>query len=148
VVLDLIMPHLDGFEFLDRFRRTDAGQRTPVIIWTVKDLTTHDQARLRETAQAVVMKVAMVPPAWSGSWTLSCRAGRHRSKKGGSVAGECILIVDDNEMNVKLLRWLLEKHGYAVHTACDAQTARTSVRAVHPQLVLMDIQLPDVTACS
>ncbi len=60
------------------------------------------------------------------------------------MAGECILIVDDNEMNVKLLRWLLEKHGYIVHTACDAQTARTAVRAVHPQLVLMDIQLPDV----
>ena len=60
------------------------------------------------------------------------------------MAGECILIVDDNEMNVKLLRWLLEKHGYTVHTACDAQTARTAVRAVHPQLVLMDIQLPDV----
>jgi signal transduction histidine kinase/DNA-binding response OmpR family regulator len=56
VVLDLIMPHLDGFEFLDRFRRTESGQRTPVIIWTVKDLSTHDQARLRETAQAVVMK--------------------------------------------------------------------------------------------
>jgi signal transduction histidine kinase/DNA-binding response OmpR family regulator len=56
VVLDLIMPHLDGFEFLDRFRRTEAGQRTPVIIWTVKDLTSYDQARLRKTAQAVVMK--------------------------------------------------------------------------------------------
>jgi CheY-like chemotaxis protein len=60
------------------------------------------------------------------------------------LAGECILIVDDNEMNVKLLRWLLEKHGYVVHTASDAQTARTGIRAVHPQLVLMDIQLPDV----
>jgi signal transduction histidine kinase/DNA-binding response OmpR family regulator/HAMP domain-containing protein len=56
VVLDLIMPHLDGFEFLDRFRQTESGQRTPVIIWTVKDLSTHDQARLRKTAQAVVMK--------------------------------------------------------------------------------------------
>jgi CheY-like chemotaxis protein len=56
VVLDLIMPQLDGFEFLDRFRRTEAGQRTPVIIWTVKDLTSYDQARLRKTAQAVVMK--------------------------------------------------------------------------------------------
>jgi CheY-like chemotaxis protein len=60
------------------------------------------------------------------------------------LAGECILIVDDNEMNVKLLRWLLEKHGYVVHTASDAQTARAGIRAVQPQLVLMDIQLPDV----
>jgi len=52
--------------------------------------------------------------------------------------------VDDNEMNVKLLRWLLEKHGYVVHTASDAQTAREGIRAAHPQLVLMDIQLPDI----
>ena len=60
------------------------------------------------------------------------------------MAGECILIVDDNEMNVKLLRWLLEKHGYVVQTASDAQTAREGIRAAHPQLVLMDIQLPDI----
>ena len=60
------------------------------------------------------------------------------------MPGECILIVDDNEMNVKLLRWLLEKHGYVVQTAFDAQTAREGIRAAHPQLVLMDIQLPDI----
>jgi len=60
------------------------------------------------------------------------------------LTGECILIVDDNEMNMKLLRWLLEKHGYVVQTASDAQTAREGIRAAHPQLVLMDIQLPDI----
>jgi len=57
---------------------------------------------------------------------------------------ERILIVDDNELNLKLLRWLLEKNGYEVHTAGDAKTARVSVRAVRPRLVLMDIQLPDI----
>jgi signal transduction histidine kinase/DNA-binding response OmpR family regulator len=56
VVLDLIMPRLDGFEFLERFRRTEAGRRTPVIVWTVKDLSAHDHDRLRETAHAVVAK--------------------------------------------------------------------------------------------
>jgi CheY-like chemotaxis protein len=60
------------------------------------------------------------------------------------VTGDSILVVDDNEMNLKLLRWLLEKQGYQVHTAADAQTARASVRALRPRLVLMDIQLPDV----
>ena len=57
---------------------------------------------------------------------------------------ERILIVDDNELNLKLLRWLLEKNGYEVYTAGDAKTARVSVRAVRPRLVLMDIQLPDI----
>ena len=60
------------------------------------------------------------------------------------MAGDRFLVVDDNEMNLRLLRWLLEKHGYEVHTAVDAQTARAAIRAVQPRLVLMDIQLPDV----
>ena len=60
------------------------------------------------------------------------------------MAGDRILVVDDNEMNLRLLRWLLEKNGYEVHTAVDAQTARAAIRAVRPRLVLMDIQLPDV----
>ena len=38
-VLDLVMPGVDGFEFLDRLRRLPAGQTIPVIVWTVKDLT-------------------------------------------------------------------------------------------------------------
>src|SRR3979490_2266940 len=60
------------------------------------------------------------------------------------MANESILIVDDNEMNVKLLRWVLEKNGYQVHAAGDAKTARATIRAVRPRLVLMDIQLPDI----
>ena len=56
---------------------------------------------------------------------------------------DVILVVDDNETNLKLLRWLLEKKGYEVHTAVDARSARISIRALRPKLVLMDIQLPD-----
>jgi CheY-like chemotaxis protein len=58
VVLDLLMPEMDGFEFLDRFRRTEAGARTPVIVWTVKDLTAEERVRLRTSAQRVVQKGA------------------------------------------------------------------------------------------
>jgi PAS domain S-box-containing protein len=56
VVLDLLMPGMDGFDFLDRYRRTAAGRRTPVIVWTVKDLTADDHARLAGTVQRVVRK--------------------------------------------------------------------------------------------
>lgn len=86
----------------------------------------------------------MAPPASSGNSTLSCRAVRQRCDAEVTEARECILLVDDNDMNLKLLRWLLQKHGYAVHTACDAPSARDSVHAARPHLVLMDTQLPDV----
>jgi signal transduction histidine kinase/CheY-like chemotaxis protein len=56
VILDLSMPGMDGFEFLEHFRRMPAGRGTPVIVWTVKDLTAADHGRLAAWAQAVVLK--------------------------------------------------------------------------------------------
>ncbi len=55
-----------------------------------------------------------------------------------------ILIVDDNEMNLKLLRIFLHKRGYAVETARDGMEARTRIHALHPEVVLMDVQLPGI----
>jgi len=56
VILDLLMPEIDGFEFLARFRRTPGGRHTPVLVWTAKDVTGEERARLHEAAQAVVLK--------------------------------------------------------------------------------------------
>jgi CheY-like chemotaxis protein len=56
VVLDLMMPGMNGFEFLDRLRSEPAGRRVPVIVWTVKDLSAAETELLRASAQAVVAK--------------------------------------------------------------------------------------------
>jgi CheY-like chemotaxis protein/anti-sigma regulatory factor (Ser/Thr protein kinase) len=56
VVLDLVMPEMSGFEFLTRFRRTQRGRQTPVIVWTGKDLTNAERAELRAAASAVTKK--------------------------------------------------------------------------------------------
>jgi CheY-like chemotaxis protein len=56
VILDLSMPGMDGFGFLELFRRMPAGRGTPVIVWTGKDLTSEDHGRLAASAQAVVLK--------------------------------------------------------------------------------------------
>lgn len=58
------------------------------------------------------------------------------------MAGETILIVDDNAANLKLARVLLEGEGYAVKTAADAEHALHLLRSFRPRLILMDIQLP------
>ena len=56
VILDLLMPGMDGFSFLERFRSLSNGLATPVIVWTGQDLTAADHARLAASAQAVVLK--------------------------------------------------------------------------------------------
>lgn len=58
------------------------------------------------------------------------------------MASEAILIVDDNATNLKLARVLLIAEGYEVRTANDAEQALDVLKDFHPQLILMDIQLP------
>ena len=60
------------------------------------------------------------------------------------MPGETILIVDDNPVNMKLIRVLLLGEGYDVRTAGDAQEALAVLKELHPRLILMDIQLPDI----
>jgi two-component system cell cycle response regulator len=58
------------------------------------------------------------------------------------VAGESVLVVDDNPANLKLARLVLSVAGYAVLTAVDAEQAQSVLLEHKPRLILMDIQLP------
>lgn len=58
------------------------------------------------------------------------------------MAGEPILIVDDNTVNLKLVRVTLALEGYNVRTATDAEEALAELRTFRPDLILMDLQLP------
>jgi len=53
-----------------------------------------------------------------------------------------ILVVEDNAANMKLVVFLLQNAGYAVLSAPDAEIGLTLARHAHPDLILMDIQLP------
>ena len=58
------------------------------------------------------------------------------------MAGEPILIVDDNPANLKLARLLLTMEGYDARTAIDAEQALKMLDTFRPRVILMDIQLP------
>ena len=58
------------------------------------------------------------------------------------MANETILIVDDAPVNLKLTDILLRKEGYTVHATGDAEQALGLLRTLHPDLMLVDIQLP------
>jgi len=56
-----------------------------------------------------------------------------------------VLIVEDNELNMKLFHDLLDAHGYATLQTKDGMEALALARKHHPDLILMDIQLPEVS---
>lgn len=55
--------------------------------------------------------------------------------------GSRVLIVDDNEANIDLARFVLEDAGFVVEARTDAASLRKSIRGFRPALILMDIQL-------
>ena len=58
------------------------------------------------------------------------------------MAHESILVVDDQPMNVKLLRLVLELEGYQVETAGSPEEALAILQDFHPRIILMDFRLP------
>jgi len=53
-----------------------------------------------------------------------------------------ILIIEDNEQNLYLLRFILEAHGYGVEAALDGQEGIDKAVRLKPELILLDVQLP------
>ena len=60
------------------------------------------------------------------------------------MAGEQILVVEDNEKNMKLFRDVLQANGYRTLEATTGERAIELRSSMQPDLVLMDIQLPDI----
>ena len=60
------------------------------------------------------------------------------------MAGELILIVEDNDKNMKLLRDVLSHRGYRTLEAATGEDGVALAREHRPALVLMDIQLPGI----
>jgi two-component system, cell cycle response regulator DivK len=58
--------------------------------------------------------------------------------------GKKILITEDNEQNLYLVTFLLGKHGYEIHSARNGIEAIEQAKTLQPDLILMDIQMPEM----
>jgi len=69
----------------------------------------------------------------------------HPETPAAKQASKRVLIVEDNDLNMKLFHDLLEAHGYETLQTKDGMEALRLARTEKPDLILMDIQLPEVS---
>jgi CheY-like chemotaxis protein len=61
ILLDLMMPEMDGFEFMEALRQRGDGRCPPVVVITAKDLTEEDHRRLNGGVERIIQKGAASP---------------------------------------------------------------------------------------
>jgi HAMP domain-containing protein/CheY-like chemotaxis protein/signal transduction histidine kinase len=157
VVLDLRLPDMSGFEILERFRDTPSLSDLPVVVFTGKDLSPEEDARLRLLARSVVVKgvesperlldetalfvhrvVTDLPPEKQKMLDLL-----HHSDE--ALVGKKVLVVDDDVRNIFALSSVLERRGMTVLTAGTGREAINTLESTPDvAIVLMDIMMPDM----
>jgi adenylate cyclase len=83
VLLDLMMPKMDGFEFLERVRHNPNYVDLPIVVLTAKELTDNERSYLAERTLLVLSKSAQ--PISKLGFALAAIAGRNREMHGGAV---------------------------------------------------------------
>ena len=58
ILLDLMMPEMDGFQFMDEVRKNEAWRSIPIVVVTAKDLTVEDRLRLNGYVEKILQKGA------------------------------------------------------------------------------------------
>ena len=86
VLLDLMMPKMDGFEFLERVRQNPHYVDLPIVVLTAKELTDNERSYLAERTLLVLSKSAQ--PISKLGFALAAIAGRNRDMKSGATTDE------------------------------------------------------------
>ncbi len=157
VVLDLRLPDMSGFEVLERIRETPSLGDVPVVVFTGKELSAAEDARLRTLARSVVVKGVESPERLLDETALFLHRvianlpsekqnmldRLHRSDD--ALIGKKVLAVDDDVRNIFALSSVLERRGMTVLTAGTGREAIAILESTPDMaIVLMDIMMPEM----
>jgi CheY-like chemotaxis protein len=156
-VLDLRLPDMSGFELLERLSEIKGGTELPVVVFTGKDLSPDEDARLHMLARSVIVKDVESPERLLDETALFLHRvvadlpedkrklldRLHRSDE--ALVGRKVLIVDDDIRNIFALSSVLERRGMTVLTAGTGREAIATVESTSDlAIVLMDIMMPEM----
>ncbi len=157
VLLDVMMPDMDGFEVVQAVRG-DAALNGATLIMLSSGDRAGDLARCRELGVALYLrkpiKQSELLDAIStalGVESVEERAAPADQLISGSQAGLPwwhILLAEDNEVNQMLATKILEKRGYTVDVCSSGPEVLAALERVRYDLILMDVQMPEMDGLS
>jgi len=134
IVLDLMLPGRSGFDILREVRASEEFARIPVLVLTVKDLSDRERQVLSALNAPIFEKGPGWRPALLQRLQLIARAS----------SGQKVLVVDDNPAGRELVREYLQDCVASITEAANGREALEKLRTGLPDLVLLDIQMPEM----
>jgi HAMP domain-containing protein/CheY-like chemotaxis protein/signal transduction histidine kinase len=157
VVLDLRLPDMSGFDVLEKIGNSPTLSDLPVVVFTGKELSSEEDARLHTLARSVVVKDVESPERLLDETALFLHRvvadlppekqrmleRLHRSDE--ALVGKKVLVVDDDVRNIFALSSVLERRGMTVLTAGTGREAIKTLESTKDvAIVLMDIMMPEM----
>jgi len=156
-VVDLRLPDMSGFELLEKMQSNSALRDLPIVVFTGKELTSEEEARLKVVAKSIVLKDVQSTDRLFDETALFLhrvvselpqvkRDMIQRLHSSNDVLRHRkVLVVDDDIRNIFALTTVLENHEMQVVSATNGRDAIEIVEST-PDLsvVLMDIMMPEM----
>ncbi|MFH2092176.1 MAG: response regulator [Pseudomonadota bacterium] len=157
LILDLMMPEMDGFELLKSLRSHPATENLPVIVVTAKDLTPDEKEKLEQQVSSILVKSnATATQLILNIKKILTRIGKkglipHRTRTNAVTLDQKsirqmnrILMVEDNDAAIIQVKSVLEARGITVDVAHDGQQALDYVQHTIPEGIILDLMMPDI----
>jgi CheY-like chemotaxis protein/signal transduction histidine kinase/HAMP domain-containing protein len=157
VVLDLRLPDMSGFELLEKFRDDPGLADLPVIVFTGRELSPDEDARLHTMARSVVVKGVESPERLLDETALFLhrvvsdlptdkqKMLERLHTSDDDLVGKTALLVDDDARNIFALSSALERRGMQVLAATTGKEAIAMLDSTpNVAIALMDIMMPEM----
>ena len=147
MILDLMMPEVDGFEVLDSIRSQKETSQIPVLILTAKHITQDELFFLKGNHihqiiyKGVVNRNELLAHIHAMAFPQTINDAIPQKRTLSQSAKAVLLVIEDNHDNMETVKALLSDK-YEIAEATDAAEGINKARALAPDLILLDISLP------
>lgn len=150
MILDLMMPDIDGFEVLKTLRNNDSTAHVPVLILTAKHITKRELNFLRRNnihqliQKGDVDRIKLQTSIFNMIYPKYVDVNQQKKSLKKTSEKPVILIVEDNADNMVTVVALLSDYGVTIE-AMDGEKGIELAKKHKPDLILMDIALPGIS---